>query len=214
MRDHVRDLVVTRILDGVYPPGTQLKELMLAKECNVSQGPVREALRELEALGMVESERYRGTHVCAADLTQLIEAYELRAMLEERAVQLAVPCTLADIESLAGHIHAMRKAAKRKHHGLHAEAAVRFHREIMLLSRNATLLRVWDSLHWDVRARIAIQRIKAQGIDLGTFVDAHDEIVRRMQAGDGIGAGQCLRRLIETLLDSLKAADKTDSGDA
>jgi Transcriptional regulators len=203
MRDSVRELVVSRILDGTYPPGTQLKELMLAAECNVSQGPVREALRELEALGMVQSERYRGTRVCAADLQQLREAYELRAMLEERAAALAVPCAAADIARLREHLGTMRAARRNRDQRLHAEAAVGFHRNVMAMAHNATLLRVWDSLHWDIRARIAIQRIEEQGIDLGVFVEAHEKIVQLLQAGDGAGAGRSLRELVDSLLQSI-----------
>jgi len=48
MRDRIRDVLVSRILDGTYPAGMQLKELTLAREFNVSQAPIREALRELE----------------------------------------------------------------------------------------------------------------------------------------------------------------------
>jgi len=92
MRDKIRDVIVTRILDGSYAAGERLIELSLAREFNVSQAPVREALRELEALGLVQSERYRGTRVRKADTRELMEAYEMRAVLEERAAQLAVPC--------------------------------------------------------------------------------------------------------------------------
>ena len=66
MRDHIRDVLVARILDGSYPAGTQLKELSLAREFNVSQAPIREALRELEGSGLVTCERYRGTRVRGA----------------------------------------------------------------------------------------------------------------------------------------------------
>jgi DNA-binding GntR family transcriptional regulator len=57
MRDRIRDVLVARILDGTYAAGTQLKELILAREFNVSQAPIREALRELEGAGLVVSER-------------------------------------------------------------------------------------------------------------------------------------------------------------
>src|SRR5262249_3032424 len=93
MRDHIRDVLVARILDGTYPPGTQLKELSLAREFNVSQAPIREALRELEGSGLVTSERYRGTRVRGADSAEMLETYELRATLEVRAVELAIPCS-------------------------------------------------------------------------------------------------------------------------
>src|SRR5260370_19992403 len=91
MRDRIRDVLVARILDGTYAAGTQLKELSLAREFNVSQTPIREALRELEGSGLVTSERFRGTRVRGADFAEMRESYELRTMLEMRSVKLAAP---------------------------------------------------------------------------------------------------------------------------
>jgi len=91
MRDRIRDTLVSRILDGTYPAGTQLKELYLAREFDVSQAPIREALRELEGSGLVSSERFRGTRVKGADFAEMRESYELRMMLEMRSVSLAAP---------------------------------------------------------------------------------------------------------------------------
>src|SRR5947209_4717619 len=63
MRDQIRKELIKRIVDGTYRPGDRLVELQVAREFNTSQAPVREALRELEALRLVESETYRGTRV-------------------------------------------------------------------------------------------------------------------------------------------------------
>ncbi len=201
MRDEVRDLVVERILDGTYPAGTRLKELALAGECNVSQAPVREALRELEALGLVQSERYRGTRVRAADNAQLLEAYELRALLQERSAQLAVPCSAATLQELSAAVQNMQKSVKRGDFRSHAEAAAAFHRLIVEASHNATFLRAFDSLHWEVRGRIAVQKIRDRGVDdLQSFIDAHAVIVQQLEQGDGLGAGRGLRQLIERVV--------------
>src|SRR5258707_44383 len=91
MRDHIRDTLVGRLLEGTYPAGTQLKELYLAGEFDVSQAPIREALREVEGSGVVSSEGFRGTRVRGADFAEMRESYELRTMLEMRSVVLAAP---------------------------------------------------------------------------------------------------------------------------
>ena len=62
-RDRIRGALLKRISEGVYQPGERLKEMTLAREFNVSQAPVREAFRELETLGVLISEHYRGTRV-------------------------------------------------------------------------------------------------------------------------------------------------------
>src|SRR5258708_38009376 len=92
MRDPIRDAIVPRILGGIYPPGKRLKELSLAREFNVSQAPVREALRELQPLHLVQTEHYRGTRVRSIDLGELRQAYELRELIEQAAVRRAIPC--------------------------------------------------------------------------------------------------------------------------
>ncbi|MDB5987832.1 MAG: csiR [Nevskia sp.] len=204
MRDEVRDLVVERILDGSYPAGTRLKELALAAECNVSQAPVREALRELEALGLVQSERYRGTRVRTADIMQLREAYELRALLEERSAQLAVPCSAQVLKALHTEVKRMRRGLSRHDYGMHAEAAAAFHRLLVAASGNATFLHAWDSLHWEVRSRIVGQQLHERGVDMRSFVDGHAEIVALLEKDDGVGAGRRLRELIEQVLRAIE----------
>jgi DNA-binding GntR family transcriptional regulator len=206
MRDGVRDLVVERILDGTYPPGARIKELALASECKVSQAPVREALRELEVLGLVESERYRGTRVRAADLRQLREAYELRALLEERAAQLIVPCSAALLRSLEMHFDRMRRALRRLDYKEYAAAATSFHRAIVAATDNTTFMRAWDSLHWEVRTRVAGQKLRERGISFEPFVDVHEVILRALAAGDGMTAGRKLRELLEEVLNTISPA--------
>src|ERR1700739_4273620 len=107
MRDRIRDTLVSRILDGSYPAGTQLKELSLAREFDVSQAPIREALRELEGSGLVSSERFRGTRVRGADFAEMRESYELRIMLETRSVVLAAPYAPQLLEELGECVRGM-----------------------------------------------------------------------------------------------------------
>ena len=59
LRDQIKDVIVERILDGVYGPGERIVEIRVAEEFGVSQAPVREALRELELLRLVVSEPFR-----------------------------------------------------------------------------------------------------------------------------------------------------------
>src|ERR1700742_4296395 len=110
MRDRIRDELVARILDGTYPSGLQLKELSLAREFNVSQAPIREALRELEGTGLVTSERYRGTRVRGADSVEMREAYELRLMMEIRATERSLPLAPALIDKLQTCVTGMTSA--------------------------------------------------------------------------------------------------------
>ncbi len=207
MRDHIRNAIVSRILDGSTPPGTRLKEMTLAREFNVSQAPVREALRELEAIGLLESERYRGTRVRNIDMDELREAYELRAAIEESAARLAVPCAEADLDKLEGDLKLIHRAHREDDSDAFMDGAVNFHRHIVQMSGNKLYLRAWENMAWDIRARIAVQRI---GL-IGVFAEERRDIVAALRSGDGEKAGQLLRKILGELLirlDGMQQAAK------
>ena len=100
LSDAVKDRLLEAILDGRYPPGSRIVETRVARELGTSQAPVREALRDLEALGVVEITAFRGARVRRPSTDELLEAYVVRAELEALAVRLALP-RLADAD-LAG----------------------------------------------------------------------------------------------------------------
>ena len=190
MRDRIRDVLVGRILDGTYPAGTQLKELILAREFNVSQTPIREALRELEGSGLVTSERFRGTRVRGADAVEMRESYELRTMLEVRSVRIAAPYPDDLLADFAGYVAQMETAVAANDSERYIDAALRFHRRLVQGSGNRTFLSVWDSLLWDIRGRIALRRLAERGRGIGTHAGAHRELLNCLRAQDAEGAAE------------------------
>ena len=65
LREQIKDVMLQRIVSGAYPPGARLVETRIAQELGVSQAPVREALRDLEQLGCIVHEPFRGCSVRA-----------------------------------------------------------------------------------------------------------------------------------------------------
>jgi DNA-binding GntR family transcriptional regulator len=206
MRDQIRDAIVSRILDGTYPPGERLKELTLAREFNVSQAPVREALRELEALHLVETQHYRGTRVRTIDVDELRQAYELRLLIEQAAVRRAVPCARTDLDALEAELRIMQRTAPTRDLETHMGAVLRFHRRLVEMSHNALFLRVWESMAWDVRARVAVKRIGlASSNTRQTYIQRRKRIVTALRAGHGDAASALLAEITEGLLSRLSA---------
>ncbi|HVY82469.1 MAG TPA: GntR family transcriptional regulator [Steroidobacteraceae bacterium] len=202
MRDRIRDVLVARILDGTYPAGMQLKELTLAREFNVSQAPIREALRELEGSGLVTSERYRGTHVRGADLDEMRQSYELRATLEVRAVELAIPLNDSVVEYLETQLDEMAAGVEQGDPEHYIDAALRFHRRLIDASGNRVFVTVWDSLHFDVRGRIALRRLVDKGPGLAPMLDMHRELIDKARAGDMAGAASRVRAIFARVADA------------
>jgi len=206
MRDRIRDVLVARILDGTYPAGTQLKELTLAREFGVSQAPIREALRELEGSGLVTSERFRGTRVRGADYEEMRESYELRCLMEERAIELAAPFSKELVDELALRARGMGSAVAQRDLERYIDEALAFHRRLIQASGNRTFLAVWDSLHWDVRGRVALRRIAHQnrGDSLKPLIELHRALCARLRAGDARGGTEKVRAIFARITAALE----------
>jgi DNA-binding GntR family transcriptional regulator len=87
--DRVADGIQAQVLSGEVPIGTHLRQEALAEEFGVSRTPVREALRHLQATGLVELLPNRGAVVRGPSAREIREAYEVRAELEGLAAELA-----------------------------------------------------------------------------------------------------------------------------
>lgn len=203
LRDSIRDAIAQRIIEGRYGPGERLLELKLAQEFKVSQSPVREALRELEAVGLVETKRYCGTRVRAPQVEDLKESYQLRSILEEQAARLAVPLSAGAIQQLEERLVGMREHASQNDAESYIREAVNFHRLIMEASGNKLFLQTWNIMLVDVRAQIAISLIVPEFYH---FVKVHEEILAALSAGDGVLAGHRLRSMMEDLIERLSQA--------
>jgi DNA-binding GntR family transcriptional regulator len=201
MRDRIRDVLVARILDGTYGAGLQLKELSLAREFNVSQAPIREALRELEGTGLVTSERYRGTRVRGADSVEMREAYELRLLMELRSIERGLPLTPATLEKLQSSVTGMADAVARGDFEQYIDWALNFHRSLVEIGGNGTFLKLWDSFHWDVRGRVALRRLAALGAGLAPVVALHVRLMQALREGDARRAAEDVTTILQTVAD-------------
>jgi DNA-binding GntR family transcriptional regulator len=188
--DRVRWTILERIMDGTYQPGERLKELTLAREFRVSQAPVREALRKLEAIGVVKSEPYRGARVRELSPTELRDAYQLRGILEQAATEFISDFPEESVRTLEAEYAAMRVAAQAGDLQGVACHNRNFHRCIMQRCRNQEVLRAWQSLGICMRARLNVQRRVDQ---LPEAILSHQPIINALRAGDLRHAGQLLR---------------------
>lgn len=182
LADQVKDRLLQAILAGRYPAGSRIVETKVARDLGTSQAPVREALRGLEALGVVEILPFRGARVRRPTADELLEAYVVRFELESLGARLGVPLMNdADLDHLVALGERMRQAADAgDHHGV-AVADASFHGAIMHLARNATLERVWRSLEPFSRTYITLV---APGADPAWTAELHTGIIDALRARD------------------------------
>ena len=200
LREHIKEMILERILTGVYEPGERLVETRLAKEFETSQVPVREALRELEVLRFVESEPFRGARVRAVSRAEMVEIFPVRSAIEEVAVRLATLQLDGDVEELERHLGAMEKAAAEGDRHEQVISDVAFHRTIVEASGNSILGDVWLSLR--VEGRTMITSLGA-GIGLEDIVAIHEPILAAIRAKDPDAAVEAMRRHFEVLRSML-----------
>jgi DNA-binding GntR family transcriptional regulator len=202
----VKELVLERILDGTYAPGERLVETRIAQELGTSQAPVREALRDLELLRLVESSPFRGARVRKVQRAELAEVYPIRAALEEVAALGACPRMDGDVRVLEAELRGMRKAAARGDLHTQVEHDAAFHRAIVERCGNATLIEVWSSL--GIHARTLLTALTA-GVEPREIVEMHEPIVDAFRERDAKKAGRVLRRHVEHFGELLLKGDET-----
>src|SRR5712692_1931419 len=135
------------ILGGLYQPGDHLTEAQLAREMHVSHGPVREALRELEAEELIVIESHRGAFIKAFTADDVREIYSMRAVLETAMVRLAIErVTKENLAELDALIEEMRTAAHAEEPDALIELDLEFHRRLCELSAHQRLYEAWRRL--------------------------------------------------------------------
>jgi DNA-binding GntR family transcriptional regulator len=190
LREQIKDLLLQRIVEGTLEPGSRIVETRIAQELGVSQGPVREALRDLEQLGCVVHEPNRGCSVRAFSAEELLEAFPVRAALEALAARLAAErISNAELAELDQLVERMRKAARRGDAHDQSQANASFHATIVRAAHNATLERQWQMLEPYSRTFITVSR---PGIDLVYLSDRHLPILDALRRRDPPAAAEAM----------------------
>jgi DNA-binding GntR family transcriptional regulator len=192
LAEQVKDRLLQDILSGRYPPHSRIVETRVAREVGTSQAPVREALRGLEALGVVEILPFRGARVRRPGIQELLEAYAVRYELESLGARLGIPrmtdADLAEIEALHATMQAAAATGDRHEVAVHDAA---FHARLLALAGNRTLERVWGSLEPFSRTYITLV---SPGADAQWTADLHPRILAAVRTRDPEAVVAALRQ--------------------
>lgn len=148
LRERVKEYILAAIMSGELKEGQRIIETQLARHLGVSQSPVREALRELEHMGVVSSEPHRGVTVKSLTTEDLQEMYRVRAVLEELAAEEAARRMDDEgVRQLREYFDGMVEAARAGDVARFVSLDVSFHRHIVEASGNRFLLRTWELVY-------------------------------------------------------------------
>jgi len=191
LADQVKDRLLQDILAGRYPSHSRIIETRVARELGTSQAPVREALRGLEALGVVEILPFKGARVRHPSKAELLDAYAVRSELESLGARLGVPrMTDADLVDIERLLDEMERAADTDDRHAVALADAAFHARLIGLAGNATLERVWRALEPYSRTYITLFGPHA---DAHLAADLHPGIVAALRTRDPAAVEAALR---------------------
>ena len=198
-----------RILDGSYATGTKLHQDMIAAELGISRIPVREALFQLDAEGLVRIEPQRGATVAPLSRERMIETLELRAMLEPYLLQNSAPhLTPDDFRGLAGLLQDYDASIAAKQMNRWGELNTRFHLGLYARASRPRALAIVTTL---LRESDRYTRVQlASRIDYQRRAQAeHAKLLRLCRKGAIEEAATLMRAHILHVSDSLERVLQT-----
>jgi DNA-binding GntR family transcriptional regulator len=197
-----------RILSGEFQEGRQLRQEAIAKEYDVSRMPVREALRLLEADGLVAMQTHRGAVVTAHSPKEIGQLFDLRTLLEKdvlsRAVALATPADIARTEAIL-----LRLEAAYRQKNVHAWGVLNseFHHSLYLPADGQLTLDILKGINSLIERYIRLDM--RLSLTFERAIREHRKILRLYRQGKTRDVVKLLERHIQgTKQELLQAMDK------
>jgi DNA-binding GntR family transcriptional regulator len=197
-RSRVTHAIRRMILSGELRPGERLLQQRLAKHFGVSQSVMRESLLEAQFTGLVKSVNGVGASVAAIDLSQLLNAYEVREMLEGLSARLCcAQASVADVRELtdiASRVHELGLAGKDQER---AQLDRHFHERIIDICNNNVLQRLSGGYH-------IVRLVVLKSIDHERVLADHMAIVQAIKDNDAEEAERAARRHVVLARDMVR----------
>jgi DNA-binding GntR family transcriptional regulator len=199
--DHVADALRAAINSGHLADGAELNQVELAEHFGVSRVPVREAIRRLEAEGLIEAAAHRRAVVRGFDLAGIAESFELRALIEGHLVEAAVPLLerslLSDLATLNATIR--DEPDDRRVLALDAE----FHRRLYEPAGRPTALEIVTQLRSRAERYVLLRSDCFVGEQVRWLTRDHATILRLARSGDGTATRAAIERHLGRLCDAI-----------
>jgi DNA-binding GntR family transcriptional regulator len=206
LRDVIFETLRKAIVSGDIKPGERLMEVSLANQMGVSRTPVREAIRRLEAEGLVTMIPRRGTHVSELSVKDIMDVLEVRAVLDRLATELAAkriqPSQLKTLESI--HKQYISCVEKDNMEGA-IKKDVEFHDIIYAASGNPRLVAVAGSLREHIyRFRVIYM---SDNLIAENVLHEHEEILEALrESKDNVASDLAeihIRNQMETIIKTV-----------
>jgi DNA-binding GntR family transcriptional regulator len=203
--------VEDRVLRGELQPGAKLNELGMALQLGVSRGALREALRSLEASGLIEVIPNRGAFVSRMSLQDALHLYDIRAGLARTAGRLvSTRVTSGELNELFAMHASMERACRNDELESYHEENLRFHQRLIGCTANPRLQRLDSTIAKELALFMRRSVFTSASARRSCF--EHGELLTAIRDGDVARAGAAYEAHILTgkqrILDSLAFAER------
>jgi len=210
--EQIKEQLMEEIFRHKYKPGERLVESALAKELNVSQTSVREALRALVAMGFLESEPFKGITVRSLSRQDLWEVYTVRAALESLAAfHAAQRITAEQIAELEEICEEMVEAAKAGDGHRRTLLNIEFHKALIRASGFKLILKLFDNLQFGSWSLMTGTFTSMDAIEIAS---RHCKLIEALKTGDPEQASRAASEHIiqgsESILESVEQAESSE----
>ena len=195
LRDDVAEYLMESILRGDLNPGDKIVESKLARELSISQGAVREAIRDLIAQGVLETEPYKGTRIRTLTKEQLNDYYDVRTEIEALAVRWSIVkhnSRYLDLDFLKTCVDNMAVCVEMNDTRNMRKHDMAFHLAIIKGANSESLAKAWNSLGNYYWTYIAVYYDHAASL-LQQQVEKHRMMYEAIASSDINAYAQCVR---------------------
>jgi len=219
--EEVADRIRVLMLDGTFSAGEPLpSERHLAERFGVSRGSIRDALRTLETIGLVETRHGQGTFPLELSVERLVaplasvmayrsdlqdELLDVRRMFEPAVARVAaLRATEEDMAELQGILEIQRQRLKNSQSAIVEDTA--FHAVLARATRNRVVMSIMATLN-DLLVESRTQSLMQKGRPARS-IDGHEAVVAALRRGDAEGASQAMYNHIDQIADLQLHAEK------
>jgi DNA-binding GntR family transcriptional regulator len=207
----IADRLRSQILEGRFPPHTQLAEVELARQLQVSRGPIREAMQRLIQEGLLRAERNRGVFVVELGLDDARDVYLARGVIERAAAAIVVKrqpeAALAELQGIVDRLAASVGGAWTEviRHDL------AFHQTLVEAAGSPRLNRMFRTLI--AETRLCLIRLEPFYQERADVVQEHQAITEALLCGDRRRADSLLKTHMDASAARLSAPNPAPQGE-
>ena len=209
----IADQLREQIVQGVFTPGEQINESVLAAQLRTSRGPVREALQRLCQEGILVSRRNRGVFVLELTTKDVKEIYAVRQAVESTAADALLDAGPKQVketsQALKSIIKDMAKQVAVSDWQAISRLDMQFHTTFVAGTANTRLIRIYETLAAESRMCILNLAVSYPRID--ALVQEHQNLLDLLEAGDREELHKAIARHMQKAVEDLTATrDETE----